>query len=632
MEGRERIERIVDEWNETFCRLHTEKEDLFWQVHMGSADDEAEARRRLAEAEGAVKRFLGDPERLETAERLLAEIEAAGVPQDDDLRLALVGWRATFEANVVRDPQARRLEEELAHDEQRLLEARSRLEHVYVDPTGARRPMTSVEIAVRLGTDPDERVRRFAFSELRRIERHVLERGFLDLVKKRNRFGRLLGGEDFYDAMVRRTERMTKAQIFAWLDELEERTRPALGRALERLRREKGESALEPHNVRWYTSGSMTRERDPYFPFGASLARWAASFAALGIAYRGATVVVDLVDRPGKYPNGFMHGPVPAWRRRGRFQPARIQFSANAVPGVVGSGERATETLFHEGGHAAHFANVDMPAPCFAQEFAPSSVALAETQSMFLDSLLGDPGWLARYARDREGRPMPLDLIEREICERHDYGVLAVRGMLAVCYAERAIYELPDEELCPERVLEVVRHWERRLLGLEQGSPRPVLSVPHLLSNDSSAYYHGYVLAEMAVWQTRRFFEERDGHVADNPRVGPHLRERYWREGNLRTFPEFVERATGAPLAADALVRRICRDTEEAVAEAREAAARAGRRPPPELDGLPDLDLRLVVAHGRERIAEGEDFSAVSRKFAAWIDSLERSRAEEARS
>ena len=42
----------------------------------------------------------------------------------------------------------------------------------------------------------------------------------------------------------------------------------------------------------------------------------------------------------------------------------------------------------HEGGHAAHFANVKQASPLFSQERAPTSVAYAENQSMFLDSLV----------------------------------------------------------------------------------------------------------------------------------------------------------------------------------------------------------------------------------------------------
>lgn len=76
--------------------------------------------------------------------------------------------------------------------------------------------------------------------------------------------------------------------------------------------------------------------------------------------------------------------------------------------------------------------------------------------------------------------------------------------------------------------MQEVRNVERRLLFLDEGSPRPVLSVPHLLSNDSSAYYHGYVLAQMAVAQTRAFFEGRGGYLTDNLRIGPDPRESYW--------------------------------------------------------------------------------------------------------
>ena len=76
----------------------------------------------------------------------------------------------------------------------------------------------------------------------------------------------------------------------------------------------------------------------------------------------------------------------------GTWRPARINFTANAVPGQVGSGLRATETLFHEGGHAAHFANILSDAPCFAQEFAPkirvNAIAVGSTRTEALQTVL----------------------------------------------------------------------------------------------------------------------------------------------------------------------------------------------------------------------------------------------------
>lgn len=53
----------------------------------------------------------------------------------------------------------------------------------------------------------------------------------------------------------------------------------------------------------------MERELDPYFPFEGAVDAWARCFAALGIQYRGATMRLDLCDRPGKYSNGFCHWP-----------------------------------------------------------------------------------------------------------------------------------------------------------------------------------------------------------------------------------------------------------------------------------------------------------------------------------
>ncbi|MDP4218970.1 MAG: peptidase M3, partial [Bacteroidota bacterium] len=60
-------------------------------------------------------------------------------------------------------------------------------------------------------------------------------------------------------------------------------------------------------------------------------------------------------------------------------------------------------------------------------------------------------------------------------------------------------------------------------------APRPILAVPHLLAGESSAYYHGYVLAEMAVQQTRKYFLDKYGYIADNPHIGPELENGYWK-------------------------------------------------------------------------------------------------------
>ena len=83
--------------------------------------------------------------------------------------------------------------------------------------------------------------------------------------------------------------------------------------------------------------------------------------------------------------------------------PSKANFTSLASPKAIGSGLTAITTLMHEAGHAAHFANVLQKSPLFSQERAPTSVAYAENQSMFLDSLVGDAAWLARYAKTVTG-------------------------------------------------------------------------------------------------------------------------------------------------------------------------------------------------------------------------------------
>ena len=215
---------------------------------------------------------------------------------------------------------------------------------------------------------------------------------------------------------------------------------------------------------------------------------------------------------------------------------------------------------------------------------------------------------------------MPTELVMRGIRESQPFAAWNLRAMLAVCYGEKAIYEIPESELTMDRVLKELRDVERRMLFLE-GSPRPILAVPHLLAGESSAYYHGYVLAEMAVAHTRHYFKERDGHLVDNENIGPDLRTHYWTDGNAMRFTDFVARLTKKPLSAEALAFDVNRDAETASSDARAAIARLQEIAP--FTGKVDLDASIRIAHGNETIAEDPDFEKLSREFAGWIEKLE---------
>jgi Zn-dependent oligopeptidase len=220
---------------------------------------------------------------------------------------------------------------------------------------------------------------------------------------------------------------------------------------------------------------------------------------------------------------------------------------------------------------------------------------------MFCDSILSDSDWLTRYARNSTGESIPFELIERQITQMQPYEVIGVRSMLMVCYFEKRVYELADADITAENITRIADETERAMLFMPE-APRPLFSVSHIVAGESSAYYHGYVLAEMAVQQTRKYFLETDGYICDNPNVGPTLEEGYWKVGNSVPFIDLVATVTGKPFSADALVDHVNTTTTDAIKEASRKIERAKQTPL--YSGSLDLDADISVVNGNEKITE----------------------------
>jgi len=608
--------RFFDALNHDYAAVHKAKEDRFWATYMGISDDHA----GFARAEGTFKDFVSDPEKLKaTRDHVSRLARQSPDPERDALLHGLTGWLGVFDANVIEDEEGRALMHEIVQAEAALF-AKNR-EHAphHINERGETETASLGALATNQATNPIEARRRSSFDALREIEQWVLANGFLDLVKLRNRFARALGHPDFFEMKLQKTERMTCAQLMQILDDFVSRTDVANARTHDTLRGLHGDLASRPWNLRFLATGDVDREMDQYLPFGPALRRWAQSFRRLGIGFRGATLQLDLLDRPGKFQNGFCHGPIPAWtNERGEWVPGQINFTADARPYQVGSGLRAINTLFHEGGHAAHFANVVQNSPCFSQEYAPTSMAYAETQSMFCDSLIEDADWLKTYARRAGGEPIPDDLIRARVASSQPMRAYDQRSIAVVPYFERALYALGDESLVADAVLELARQTERRVLGIE--SPRPLLAIPHLLNQESAASYQGYLLAEMAVHQTRAFFLRRDGYLTDNPAIGPALSAHYWAPGNSAPLDALLRGLTGEGFSARDLAEACNRSVEEAWALAQTGMSRAAQRGVATREA-PSLDAQIRIVHGAEVLADssrGED--AMCSQFESWID------------
>jgi hypothetical protein len=603
-----------DYLNHAYLAVHRTKEDLFWSTYMATSNDQE----GFVRAESAYKDFIGDPAKLaKTRDELERVRHSPPGAERDALIHGLTGWLAVFEANIIDSPDGRPLMRDIVDAEARLFEQKRAYEPRHLNERGESEVASLPMLATNQATNRVEARRRSSFEAFRAIEQWVLDHGFLDLVTMRNRFARALGFDNYFDLKLQKGERMTTAALMHVLDDFIRQTEAANARTLADMRSRHGEDATAPWNVRFFASGDVIRRLDPFMPFGLALRRWVQSFRRLGIRFRGATMQLDLLERPGKHQNGFCHGPVPSWiTEKGEWVPAAINFTAEAKPDQVGSGLRAIDTLFHEGGHAAHFANVVQNSPCFSQEYAPTSMAYAETQSMFCDSLVSDADWLARYAATPDGVPVPADLIMDRAASRQPMRAFDARSIAVVPYFESALYRLPESDLTPATVLALARDTERRILGIE--SPRPLLAIPHLLNQESAASYQGYLLAYMAVSQTRAYFLREHGYLTDNPAIGPALSAHYWEPGNSIDHNSMLRGLTGDGFSA----RHLADDCNASVAEARAraeatmaSAAARGRT-----DTAGSLDAYIRIVHGAELIAdssEGED--RMCDLFEAWV-------------
>ncbi len=591
------------------------KEDLYWSNYMGTSDSMDE----LTEAETRYNHFISNPERIAELKAHIAVVELwdAG-EQKDDLLHGLTGWLHFFSVNAIESADAREMEDELVKDDSDMFERRKALTLHYVDAEGQSVEASTLVLSTNLLSCDEEGVRKSSHEALLKLERFVAENGFVEMVKRRNTFARAQGYRNYFDYKVHKEESMSPEQLFAILDEFEEKTRDAQQRGFKELVAKHGEGALKAYNLKYYSKGDSAQHLDPYLPFSKSLQRWAESFGRMGVKFRDASLTLDLLDRKGKYENGFMHAPRVAWNRRGTWSPALINFTSNANPGQVGSGNDAINTLFHEGGHAAHFANITQNAPCFSQEFPPTAMSYAETQSMFFDSLLGDADWLKRYARDRTGAEIPDEIIHEQINSSQPMAAYRERGMLVVSYYEWSIYSAEEGELTPDYLVSKARYWENKIFGLEC-APRPILAIPHLLDQAAACSYHGYLLANMAVYQTRAWFLREYGYLTDNPYIGELLSKHYWEPGNSVSHSDTLLSLTGEGFSGQYLADFCNRSVDQAWEEAQAAIAGAQAR---DIPPVQSLNAKIRAVHGAETIASNEKSDqAMYRAFEQWVES-----------
>jgi hypothetical protein len=264
------------------------------------------------------------------------------------------------------------------------------------------------------------------------------------------------------------------------------------------------------------------READALFPAERLVPSFVETLAGLGIALdRQPNVVLDVERRAKKSPRAFC-------------APVRVPHEVHLVVPPIG-GRDDYAALFHEGGHAEHFAFVDPDLPFEYRHLGDNAVT--EAFAFLLQHLVETPAWLERRLGVREAPA----LAEHAQAERLFY----LRR-----YAAKLAYELElhDGDLGVDALAD--EYAGRLSHAVAVPWPRTTF----LVDVDPGFYAASYLRAWALETHLRAALRERFGELwFESPAAGTFLID-LWRDGQRLDADELLAGLTGERLDFGAML------------------------------------------------------------------------------
>ncbi len=594
-------QKLLDHLNSEYFKIHKKYESLYWISYMGDHSVDKEKDKALKAKDD-----------FQSNSKLRVEVlDALSETKDPSQKDKLNHWLRYFDCYQT-PKELKKLKEKINALETKMHKNISTAKEGYIDPKTKKFVKTSrLKMSGIVRSDSNEAMRKACYEGVQKLA-YINIKEYIQYVKMLNIYAKKLGFSDFYAYKIFIEEGMTKAELFKIFDDIYKKTKYALG-DIRKLEKDKP-NLRKPWNFSYMIAGDFTKEDDQYFPFEDALERWGKSFSALGIDFGGSSLYLDLLNREGKYNNGFCHWPEPIRYKDGKRVPGISDFTCNVVYGQIGSSVQGYATLFHEGGHAAHYLNSEQTEICLNTEYPPASTAWAETQSMFIDTLFSSIEWRTRYAKNKKGEPYPFELFERKIKRLNLLRPLDLMSIIAVCNFEKAVYE--EKNLTRDKLLKITKETSNKYIDYSEPTLW-FLNVNHIYSWPSACSYHGYGLAILALNQWRDYFFKKYGYIVDNKNVGKEMKE-VWKLASSKTFKEFVILATGKKLSAEPWLRNATRSIPDVLKTAKGRINRLKKVPM--YKGKVNLNANISMVSGKKIIANNtKSFEVMARKYSQYL-------------
>lgn len=201
--------------------------------------------------------------------------------------------------------------------------------------------------------------------------------------------------------------------------------------------------------------------------------------------------------------------------------------------------------LFHEYGHAVHFASIDQPTHLL-RSTDPGFAGFAEGLAGVFEQVSEDPNWLATV------RGLDPELAGNFSRARASASLLEAGQTALTLETELRLYERPGHDPRP-----MMHGRTRRWFGYDEYDDTSWAS-PFFVTHP--IYMQSYLLSHLFRAQVIEAMQRAtDGPFWPNPRAGPWLTESFFAPGARYDWTERLRDVTGGPLSAGPFARAVAR-------------------------------------------------------------------------